>query len=86
MVNEALANRLNLLPDRGPVKKYKKHSLFSSSLSFSVKRYAFLVEVWSRVTVTCQAFNAPTASKLVDPQLDRSRLLFGFLVAKVRNL
>ena len=39
--------------------------------------------VWSRTdrgpveaTVTCQVLNAPTASELVDPYLDRSRLPF----------
>ena len=40
----------------------------------------------SRVTVTCQTLNAPMASEMVNPQLDRSRLLFGCLAPDVRNL
>ena len=85
---EALANRLNRLrvsvdqfplPDRGPIKKSKKHFLSFSSLSFLVNVFTFPIEVQSRVTVTCQSLNAPMANELINPQLDRLRLLFGFL-------
>ena len=63
-----------LLPDWGPVKRCKKYSLSSSSLSFPVKKFIFLVEVRSRVAVTCQSFNAPMTSESIDPQLDWLRL------------
>ena len=68
------------LPNRGLVEKCKKHYFSSSSLSFSVEGSFFLIEVRSRVTVTYQTLNAPTASELIDPQLDRSRLFFVFFL------
>ena len=68
------------------IEECKKHSLFSSSLSFSVEGFVFSVEVWLRVTVTCPTLNAPTTSESVNPQLDLSRLLFDFLAHEVRSL
>lgn len=72
---EALANRLNRLGYRSTGYSFlvevrsrdAKNTLSSSSLSFLVERFAFLVEVQSRVTVTCQALNALTVSEPIDP-------------------
>ena len=40
--------------------------------------YSFPIEVQLRVTVTCQALNAPMVNEPVDPQLDRSMLFLVF--------
>ena len=86
-----MVNRSRLCPNRlNRLGNQSTGSLFSvevrlrgakSTLSLLV---AFLswsrdLSSQSRVTVTYEALKAPTASELVDPQLDRLRLLFGFL-------
>ena len=81
---EALANRLNQLGYW-----LTDYSFPIEVRSRDTKNLLSLLVVFlsrSRVTTTCQAFNAPTASEPVDPQLDWSRLFFGFLVPNVRNL
>ena len=55
-----------LLPSLGPVENCKKPSLYSSSLSFPVKGYAFPIDVQSRIMITCQTLNAPTASEPIE--------------------
>ena len=60
------------------VERRKKRYLSSNSLSFPVEGFVFQVKVRSRVSIICQALNTPTASELINPQLDQSRLLFGF--------
>ena len=66
---EALANRVGFQSTGYlfPVEKCKKPYISSISLSFSIKGYAFSVEVRLRVIVTYQALNVPMASESVDP-------------------
>ena len=80
---------INRLPlsSRGSVEKCKKHTLsLPVALPSRLRSSQGSVNVRSKVSVTCQELNAPMASEPVDRQLDQSRLLFGFLAPKIRNL
>ena len=64
------------------------------SKSLSLFQQPFLPDRWDSLPgrypveamVTCKALNAPTASELVDPQLDRTRLPFVVFDSRAQKL
>ena len=84
-------NRLNRLRYQSigypfPIKVRSRGAKNTFSFLVAFLSWSRYLSSWSRVTVPCQALNAPMASELVNRQLDQLRLLFGFLNPEVRNL
>ncbi|RVW88995.1 Starch synthase 1, chloroplastic/amyloplastic [Vitis vinifera] len=82
-----LANRLNQLGYRSTgyslVEVQSRDAKNTLSLPVAFLSRSRDLSSQSKVTVTCQALNAPTVSEPINPQLNWSRPLFDFLAPKV---
>ena len=77
------------LPNWGLIKRCKKPSISSSSFSFPIEGYVFLVDVRSRIsrglTVTCHAFNVQRLMNWSTPTQPIMAILFPFWLRRLET-